>query len=254
MRQTVFFLALLALGWPIPVHAGAWTMPSGDLWLKAAGIAQRADEFYAKQSAILPDGTRVEPGDRRPYDDHGESEQYMIWMEGEYGITDRLTLGVQTAWKDLRFEDDFTRSRSYGWGDTWAVGRFAILTGQQRLSFRTALKIPTGKFSTEVGQIPIGENQPDLDLGLQWGMSLGRELSWLGVEGLYRFRFEDESRSFDPGDEVFFRAEAGWGFHRRFGLKARRAGWSHTLGSESWPAAPLWSASVARVFGLFSGS
>ena len=294
MRQTVFFLVLLVLVSPVQAHAGAWTLPAGDLWLKAAGIAQRADEFYAKQSAILPDGTMVEPGDRRPYDDHGESEQYLIWMEGEYGITDRLTLGVQAVWKDLRFEDDFTRSRSYGWGDTWMVGRFALLTGQQRLSLRTALKIPTGEFSTDVGDIPLGENQVDLDLGLQWGMSLGKELSWVGVEALHRFRFEDDSREFDPGDEWFGRAEVGWGFHRRFGLKASWAsqrgddtslnffapgtdlarnydqleifamldtpwvfvefGWSHVLASDSWPAAPLWSLSAARVFSLFPGS
>ena len=168
------------------------------------------------------------------------------------------------------------------------VGRYALLAGSQRVSVRSAFKFPTGKFSTGVGQIPIGENQPDLDLGLQWGMSLGRPLSWLGVEGLYRFRFEDESREYDPGDEVAVRLEGGWGFTRWFGIKANwvsqrgdetslnffapgtdlnrnyhqlelfamfdtpwvfvEAGWSHVLASESWPAAPLWSLSVARAF------
>ena len=168
------------------------------------------------------------------------------------------------------------------------MARGAILDGSQRLTVRTALKLPTGQFSTEPGRIPIGENQTDLDLGLQWGMSLGRELSWLGVEALHRFRFEDESREFDPGDEWALRAEAGWGLFRHLGLKSTwvsqrgddtslnffapgtdlnrnydqielvamvptrwvflEAGVSWVLGSPSWPAAPVWALSVSRSF------
>lgn len=286
MRTLTLILALLLL--PASATAGAWTQPRGVAWAKVAGLYQQADEYYADGAAVLPDGAAVEPGDRRPYDDHGSSEQYVLWMEGEYGITDRLTVGVQAVWKDLRYEDDFSSSRSYGWGDTWVVGRYAVLTGAQRVSVRSALKFPTGKFSTEVGEIPIGENQADLDVGAQWGMSLGRALSWIGAEALYRFRFEDSSREFDPGDEFFARVEAGWGFTGWFGLKADwvsqrgdetslnffapgtdlnrnydqievfamfdtpwvfvEAGVAHVIASESWPAAPVWSVSVARSF------
>jgi hypothetical protein len=284
----VLLLILLLVFVPIAASAGAWTQPRGAAWIKVAGLYQSADEYYADRDAILPDGSSVQPGDRRPYDDNGRSEQFVLWLEGEYGLTERLTLGAQAIWKDLRYEDDFSRSRSYGWGDTWAVARYAILTGRQRLSARSSFKFPTGKFSTEVGEIPIGENQPDLDVGLQWGVSLGRHLSWLGAEASYRFRFEDESREYDPGDEVFVRLEGGWGFTKRVGLKANwisqrgdetslnffapgtdlnrnydqvelfamfdtpwvfvELGWSHVIASESWPAAPLWSLSLARLF------
>ena len=288
----ILLISLLFTAVPVEAVAGAWTQPRGTLWAKVAGLAQSADQFFASSPAVLPDGTTVSEGDRRPYDDNGRSDQYGIWMEGEYGLTDRLTLGVQAQWKDLRYEDDFTKSRSYGWGDTWVVGRYALLTGSQRISLRTAVKFPTGKFSTEVGQIPIGENQPDLDLGLQWGMSLGRALSWVGAEGLYRFRFEDDSREYTPGNEVFVRLEAGWGFTEMFGLKANwvsqrgdetslnffapgtelnrnydqvelyamidapwvfvEAGVAHVIASPSWPAAPMWSLGVSRKFRLSS--
>ena len=89
-------------------------------------------------------------------------------------------------------------------------------------------------------------------------------------------------------DEVFVRLEGGWGFTKRVGLKANwisqrgdetslnffapgtdlnrnydqielfamldtpwvfvELGWSHVIASESWPAAPLWSLSLARLF------
>ena len=291
MRQATVIVVLIVLSLiPRSAFAGAWTLPSGRAWAKVASLWQQADEFYATQSAVLPDGSTVRPGDRRPYDDNGQSEQFVLWMEAEYGVTDRLTLGVQTAWKNLRYEDDFTVSKSWGIADSWAVARYAILTGQQRLSARSSVKFPTGEFSTEVGHIPIGENQYDWDMGLQWGMSLGRELSWLGLESLYRVRFEDDSREFDPGDEWFVRADGGWGFTRRTGLKVSwvsqrgdetslnffapgtdlnrnydqiegflmfdtpwvfvEAGASWVIASESWPAAPLWSLSVARAFSL----
>jgi hypothetical protein len=200
----------------LPARGGAWTQPGGKLWVKTALIYQFADQFYAQREATLPDGTRIDPGDVRPYDDEGASRQRLLWLEAEYGLSDRLTLGLQLPWVDLHYEDRFQTSRSWGPDDLIAVVRWGVFAqGRQRWTLRSAVKLPTGRTVEDPDRIPISENQVDWELGAQFGQSLGRALSWIGVEGGYRLRFEDESRNFDPGNEWFWRVEAGWGFGRR---------------------------------------
>lgn len=225
MRSRLFWILLtlsVAATHGSSARAGAWTQPRGQAWLKVAGIYQFADEFYANDPAVLANGRVVSPGDSRPYDEDGSSRQRMLWLEAEVGLTDRWTVGVQAPWKDLRFEDRVQVTRSWGWGDVRAVNRFALLTGPHRLTLRNAVKLPTGRFSTATGQIPIGENQTDIETTLQWGHGLGRALSWVGAEGGYRIRLEDSELGFDPGDEWLWSLEAGWGLDRRgrVGLKA----------------------------------
>ncbi len=198
-----------------PVHAGAWTLPAGQLWAKASFLYQFTHDFYADTGAILPDGTVVEPGDRRPYDDGGASRQRVIFVDAEYGVTDRLTVGAQIPWKELRFDDRIETTKSWGAGDLKTALRYALLTGRDRLTIRTAVKWPTGRFSVEPGKIPLGENQADLETGLQWGRGLGRPMSWVGAEAGRRFRFRDDENGIDPGDEWFWWTEAGWGLDRR---------------------------------------
>jgi len=269
--------------------AGAWTQPKSRLWVKAAFIYQFTKTIYAADEATLPDGTMVQPGDERPYDDEGAYRQRTLWFEGEYGITDRFTLGAQFPYHDLRFEDAFQVTESWGFGDIRFVGRAAILTGQQRRSLRGAWELAVGKASTDPDDVPVSEGQPDFDLGLQWGMSLGRQLSWLGVEGGYRWRLEDEEGRV-PGNEWFWRAEAGYApvkawnlgiklayeglragttyrdelpepgqrsFDRlEFGLLWRLGPWileplvASTLAGERFPAGETWTIGLHRVLDL----
>jgi hypothetical protein len=221
-RMVAALFSFFAMAWVGDVGAGAWTQPKGEAWVKVAAIYQFADQFYANDPAVLPDGTVINPGDSRPYDEDGSSRQRVLWLEAEYGVTDRWTLGFQAPWKDLRFEDRVQVTQSQGWGDVRAVSRFALFDGAHRLTIRNMVKFPTGRFSTATGQIPIGENQSDIETTLQWGHSLGRALSWAGVEFGYRLRLEDRELDFDPGDEWIWSAEAGWGLDSqgRVGLKA----------------------------------
>lgn len=232
--RLVALVIVLTLAWAGTgsVRAGAWTQPPGQVWLKVSGLYQRSDEFYADQAAVLPDGRRVEPGDERPYDDGGESRQQAVFLEAEVGVTRRWTVGLQAPWKELRYEDRVEVTRTWGWGDIRATSRVALLQGRHRLTLRGAVKVPTGRVPDEPGRIQIGENQTDLELQLQWGRSLGRPLSWVGVDFGRRFRFEDEERGFDPGDEWVWLAEAGWGLDRRgrVGLKLL---WQGSRGDET---------------------
>lgn len=219
MRSILAFTLVVLL--PTLAHAGAWTLPAGRIWIKASGLYQFSEEFYADAAVVLPDGTRVEPGESRPYDDDGRSRQRVLFLEVEYGVNDRLTLGVQVPWKELRYEDRIQSTESWGLGDLRSSARVAILTGADRLTMRLAIKSATGRYRIEPGTIPLGENQTDLEVGVQWGRSLGRPLSWVGAEAGHRIRLEDSDREVDPGDEWFWWLEAGWGLERqgRIGLK-----------------------------------
>lgn len=189
--------------------AGAWTQPKSRLWLKVGFLYQFTDTIYAAESAVLPDGTPVEAGDERPYDDGGAFRQQTLWLEGEYGVANRLTVGVQLPYQDLRFEDRFQITESWGFGDIRFIGRAALLDGSQRLTLRAAWKLAVGDAATDPDQVPVSEGQTDLELGLQWGTSLGRSLSWVGAEGGYRWRLEDDEGRI-PGDELYWRLELGY--------------------------------------------
>jgi hypothetical protein len=232
VRVVPILMSLLLAAFVDEARAGAWALPRGVLWVKASGSLQSADEFYAQERAVLPDGTVVERGDARPFDENGRARVRQIWVEAEWGVSDRLTLGVQAPWKWLDFENDVLGVRSFGWGDLRSVARVAVLTGQTLLTVRSAVKWPTGRFSTSMDRLPIGENQLDLELGAQLGRSLGRPLSWVGAEGGRRFRRADDQFDFDPGDEWFWLVEAGHALvgSGRAGLKML---WQGTRGSDT---------------------
>lgn len=225
MRRIILLAGSMLLA-PAIAMAGAWTQPEGRLWLKVSGIAQESDEFYATSRATLADGTAIEPGDARPYDNNGIGRSFLLWSEAEYGVTDAFTLGLQLPYYDLRYEDDVAIHNSHGIGDVRLLGRHALLAGTNRLTARAAWKIPTGKTSDDPSVIPLGDGQHDLELGLQAGRSLGRALSWVGAEAGYRIRGADDSRDWEPGDEWFWLLEAGYGVYNdgQVGLKAAYTG------------------------------
>lgn len=229
MRPILILVVVLLA--PGTATGGAWTEPAGSLWFKVSGYTQTSDEFFASEGATLPDGTVVEPGDARPFDDGGESAVQQLWFDLEVGVTERLSLGVQAPWKYLEYEDRIETIRTWGWGDTHLRARYALLTGATRLTVRGGWKIPTGRFSTRPDRLPIGENQTDLELGLQIGRSLGRPLSWVNADLGRRFRLADTEFDFDPGDEWFGSLEAGYGIdgNGRFGLAGR---WSFMRGDD----------------------
>ena len=213
-------------------HAGAWTLPQGRVWLKTGFHYLLTDEQYAPAAAILGDGTRVGRGDSRRYNDGGAMRMRLWWNEAEIGLHDRVTAGLQLPFYDLRFEDRFQRTDSWGIGDIRVCTRVALLDRDHRLTLRAAWKLPVGKAATDPDDVPLSEGQHDLDLGIQVGRSLGRQMSWAGVEGGRRFRYRDEETGREPGDEWFWRAEAGFAPWRARPI-AVRASWEGLRGGET---------------------
>lgn len=206
-------LALLLAFLLLPAHAGAsaWTRPVGELWLKLGGLYSFSDEYYAEGPATLVGGREVDAGDARPYDDEGITRQRLLLLEAEYGLLERLTVGVLLPWADLRFEDRVRVTDSWGPADIRLRSRVALLTGASRVAASLEWKLPTGEASTNPDLIPVSEGQPDLTLQLHYGRSLGRPLSWVAASTGYRWRAEDEEpqRQRNPGEEWLYRAELG---------------------------------------------
>ncbi len=210
-------------------RAGAWTLPAGEVWIKSGVHYQFTRDLFAAEPATLPGGTQIEVGDRRPFDDEGASRVRLIWSEFELGVTDRWTVGAQVPWYDLRFEDRVQRVDSWGIGDLRFTSRFALLTGSDRVSVRAVWKLPQGEAATDPDDVPVSEGQTDLELGLQWGRSLGRPSAWIGVEAARRWRAENTDENRDPGDEWLWHFEAGWPLDRD-GHRAVKVGYDGLAG------------------------
>jgi hypothetical protein len=231
MRRLCCGLALLLCSLPASSHAGAWTQARGELWWSVSGVYSSTQEQFAPNAAIL-DGKSIEVGDRRPFDNDGATRVRLLWSEAEFGVTDRNTLGIQVPYYDLRFEDDDQLTDSWGIGDIRLIHRFGILTQQHRLSTRIAWKLPVGEAATDSDDVPVGEGQSDLDLGLQYGYGLGKPLSWVGIESGYRLRARNDREGRDPGDEFFWRTELGYAVDRHGRLSVHGA-WEGLRGRET---------------------
>ena len=109
-RQRITRLWVLALLAPVTVQADAWTTPRGKLWAKASWFRQSTDEWHTEdaQPILLPDNTLGErpAGSRPPYRSDGMYESTAVFLEGYYGLTDAVDVGLQVPWFDQSFDDD----------------------------------------------------------------------------------------------------------------------------------------------------
>ncbi|MBT7164046.1 MAG: hypothetical protein HN904_14790 [Victivallales bacterium] len=215
-RITRHTLVLLAMLMPVVAHAGAWTTPAGSLWTKISWFRQSTDEWYTDndQPILLPDNTLGSrpAGSRQPYRFNGQYESTAFFMEGYYGLTDAVDVGLQMPWFDQSFDDD-TRIDSpaeSGFSDLRIFARWQVLRRPFLLTLKGGAKIPTAEFRNEDGLIPVGEGQWDYDIVLQMGRSFWPIPAYANIDLGYRVRTENESILRDPGDEWLVTAEAGY--------------------------------------------
>lgn len=178
------------------VQAGAWTTPRGKLWAKASWFRQSTDEWYTEsaQPILLPDNTLGErpAGSRQPYRFNGMYESTAVFLEGYYGLTDAVDVGLQVPWFDQSFDDD-TRidpPSESGFSDLRVYGRWRMFSRPFLLTLKTGVKIPTGEFKNEDGLIPVGEGQWDYDIVVQAGRSFWPLPAYANVDIGYRVRTE----------------------------------------------------------------
>lgn len=202
---------VILLSWTGESLAGAWTLPQGVFWGKITVFRQATKEWYTASRQFV-DGRSEAPGARLPYNFKGRYESTALFLEGVYGLTGRLDVGVQVPYFDQRFADQ-TRPEPVadsGLSDLRVFTKIRLLAHPFLLTLKTGAKIPTGEFSNEDGLIPVGEGQWDFDFIVQAGRSFWPLPLYGNVDAGYRVRLENEKIARDPGDEWFFGAELGW--------------------------------------------
>ena len=164
------------------------------------------------------DGELYQPGDRLEYPFDGEFDSKAMFIEANYGLTNRLDLILQIPYFDQVFSDA-TRDESpsdAGISDIRIGAKWRLLQSPALFTVGLGAKIPTGEFRNEDGLIPVGEGQWDYIFAGQVGRSfwLFPMYANLGVE--YWLRTENEQILRDPGDQWLLVAEVGYDLTKRF--------------------------------------
>lgn len=195
---------------PATASAGAWTLPRGHFWGKVTYFQQATDEWYI--SARQFNGEWFDPGTKRPYNFDGSYESKAVFIEGFYGVTDRLDLGAQIPHFDQTFQDA-TRSEpptDSGFSDLRLLAKLRVLQRPAVLTLKGTVKFPTGNFVNEDGLIPVGEGQWDFDFVVQAGRSFWPLPVYVAADVGYRIRRENEEILRDPGEEWLINGEVGY--------------------------------------------
>ena len=146
------------------------------------------------------------------YDFDGRYESSAAFIEGFYGLSDRLDLGVQIPYFDQSFANStFAEPRGdTGLSDIRVYGKLRLIDQPLIFTLKTGAKMPTGEFKNEDGLIPVGEGQWDFDFVAQFGRSFWPLLLYANIDLGYRVRTNNAEIDRDPGDEWFLNAEVGY--------------------------------------------
>ena len=217
---TPLLVAALSILLPQMASAGAWTLGKGHVWSMVTYMSQSTDQHYDA------DGNAVEI----PADARFQSQQ--VNFNVYYGLTDRIDLGLQIPYISNKFVDKDESNdvatpppaleTESGLGDVRGVAKInlvqsADLVGTLKLGF----KAPIGEYREVPEALSITGGQWDFDVVAQLGRSFWPVPVYGNLDLGYRLRGEykdpDPSdapggvdRSYTPGSEFVFNAEAGY--------------------------------------------
>lgn len=214
MIRLYAIVALALWGAATDADAGAWTLSRGEFWGKLTYFRHSTEEWY------LGKGRFGTPGARVRYDFDGRYESSAAFIEGFYGLSDRLDLGVQIPYFDQSFANStFAEPRGdAGLSDIRVYGKLRLIDQPLIFTLKTGAKMPTGEFKNEDGLIPVGEGQWDFDFVAQFGRSFWPLLLYANIDLGYRVRTHNAEIDRDPGDEWFLNAEVGYNLTRKLML------------------------------------
>lgn len=195
-------------------HAGAWTLKKGHLWIKSALLYQKTSDQYYSRNTPCPLGVNCTEGQRVDFPFDGESELTAVFVDVHYGLFDPLEIYLQVPFFDIQFTDLASPQRpgTSDIGDVRFGVKYRFLATPLVASLSVQAKAPTGFLNKDAEIIPVGDGQWDLELIGQFGKSLWPVQSYLNLDLGYRIRFAPalETSSVEPGNEFFFRGEAGY--------------------------------------------
>ena len=136
------------------------------------------------------------------YDFAGRYESSAAFIEGFYGLSDRLDLGVRIPYFDQSFANStFAEPRGdTGLSDIRVYGKLRLIDQTLIFTLKTGAKMPTGEFKNEDGLIPVGEGQWDFDFVAQFGRSFWPLLLYANIDLGYRVRTHNAEIDRDPGE------------------------------------------------------
>ena len=163
-------------------------------------------------------------GERIPYFFEGRNQTRALFFEYVRGLTDRWDVKAQVPVFAVRFDDIADERRSSGLGDLRVEARYNVLADPMVLTVGGTIKFPTGEFANDAEIVPVGEGQYDFDVFAEVGRSLWPVNGYVTGKIGYRFRTVNPETGIAFGDEIIWRAEAGYRFNKRLRTKVLARG------------------------------
>ena len=165
-----------------PVRAQAWVAPAG------MGSISVAGQRIANTGHFIDDGGRLEVG---------LSTDASLYFEGEYAVTDRLSVSAGLPYVLARYTSpeptpinflpvDSCRCWHGGWQDFGVRARYNLIGGGFALTPSVAFGVPSHAYNYR-GEAVIGRQLKEVRFGVDAGQRLDALSSRLSLQGSYSY-------------------------------------------------------------------
>ena len=201
---------------PRAADAGAWTLGKGNMWSKITFMTQATDQHYDGE------GNAVEI----PWDARYQSRQ--VYLDLFYGVKDGVDVGLQVPFVSSKFVDRDEGNdvgtpppaleTESGLGDLRGYAKIKLLDQSQLVgTLKLGFKTPLGEYRPVPEALSVTDGQWDFEVVGQIGRSFWPTPVYANLDLGYRMRGEykdtddmEPDRSYTPGAELVFGAEAGY--------------------------------------------
>ena len=221
-------LSMLLMLAPTSARAQAWVPPAG------------AGSMSFVVQAIDNTGHRLDDGSLLP---DGKSTNVGLYVEGDYAVTDRISLAVGIPYVFARYRGpgpspanlpvDSCRCWQSGWQDFGFTARVNLVNGAFALTPSVSYGVPSHAYNYE-GEAVVGRRLQEVRVALDAGRRLDAISPKLSVQGRYSFAFVEEVLDV-PNDCSNAAVVGAYQFTRRFSIRVM-ALWQHTHGGLRFPA------------------
>ena len=212
----LFLVFCLAALQPRAADAGAWTLGKGNLWSKVTFLSQTTDEHYDGEGSAVA----------MPLDARYQTRQ--VFFDLFYGVRDGIDLGLQVPLVSNKFVDKDEGNdvatpppaleTESGLSDLRGYAKFKLLDQSQLVgTLKLGFKTPIGEYRPVPEALSVTDGQWDFEVVGQIGRSFWPTPVYANVDLGYRMRGEykdtdgvEPDRSYTPGPELVFNAEAGY--------------------------------------------
>lgn len=174
-------LALCGLLAPGILHAQAWVQPEGEGRVITSIIYSHSDKGFDGDGDVI---------------DINDYSQWQAYFNGEYGVTDDLTLLLTPSLRSIEVENEPFRSETgFQFLDVGARYRVADL-GDTVVSLQALARIPAETYRDELAQVSVQGVGLDLRAQVGHGFQMGGRNSFASISAGYNFRGGDSPNEF----------------------------------------------------------